>query len=171
MVAGSSPAVADRQRSSVGRAPTFLQSLVPALMALSEKGKQLGMPFGTACHRLRKSILFQLLKRLGENSCFRCNAEITSADDLSIDHKIPWLHSDSELFWDLGNIGFSHRKCNKKDRPSGVQQRVKCPDGFSRCHRCKEIKPLSDFNKNSFRWNGVAYSCRDCAKAVGRKRN
>ncbi len=31
------------------------------------------------------------------------------------------------------------------------------------CHgRCKELKPLSDFNKNSRSKDGLEYQCRDC---------
>jgi hypothetical protein len=39
-------------------------------------------------------------------------------ETLSIDHVIPWLHSDNpiELFFDLKNIKFSHKKCNGINR-------------------------------------------------------
>ena len=29
-------------------------------------------------------------------------------EDLSIEHKKPWLDEDPRLFWDMGNIAFSH---------------------------------------------------------------
>lgn len=76
------------------------------------KAKQLGMPVGTASNQLRKMVLFDLLKRHGENVCFRCGQEIETPDDLSIDHKTPWLDNDASLFWDLSNVAFSHSKCN-----------------------------------------------------------
>lgn len=71
------------------------------------------MPFGTACARLRKSILFHLLKQLGQNICYRCECAIDNIDELTIDHKIGWL-DNPDLFWDLENIAFSHSLCNSK---------------------------------------------------------
>ena len=83
---------------------------------MSNKNKrqtiQLGMPYGTANGRLRKMVLFDLLKKHGENRCYRCSGEIAKCDDLSIEHKKAWLNVDVELFWDLDNIAFSHLKCN-----------------------------------------------------------
>lgn len=78
------------------------------------KAEQLGMPIGTASNRLKKMILFKLLKDSGKNICFQCGEPIESADVLSIEHKISWLDSENprELFFDLDNIGFSHLKCN-----------------------------------------------------------
>lgn len=79
-----------------------------------KKTAQLGMPVGTASNRLRKSIIFKLIKQLGENFCFQCGTEIESEKELSIEHKIPYLDSENpkELFFDLENIAFSHLKCN-----------------------------------------------------------
>jgi len=78
------------------------------------KSNQLGMPFGTASSKLRKQILFNLLKKYGENICFKCKKEILNEEELSIEHKEPWLHSKSpkELFFDINNIAFSHLMCN-----------------------------------------------------------
>ena len=81
-------------------------------MDSKEKSRQLGMPFGTANGKLRKNILFHLLKKHGENFCFHCGAEIETADELSIEHKKPWLHENVDLFWDIDNIAFSHLTCN-----------------------------------------------------------
>lgn len=79
-----------------------------------KKAAQLGMPHGTASNRLRKMIIFSLLKKLNENYCHQCGGEIESVKELSIEHKIPWLDSANpkELFFDLDNIGFSHLSCN-----------------------------------------------------------
>jgi hypothetical protein len=77
-----------------------------------EKSRQLGMPHGTANGRLRKMIIFHLLKELKQNFCFQCGAEIERVDELSIEHKKPWLHESVDLFWDLNNIAFSHLHCN-----------------------------------------------------------
>lgn len=75
--------------------------------------QQLGMPSGTAMTKLRKIILFHLLKKHGENVCTRCNLEIVVVGDLSIEHIKPWENIDPALFWDLDNIAFSHIKCNR----------------------------------------------------------
>jgi hypothetical protein len=78
----------------------------------------LGMPFGTACGRLRKNILFHLLKRLNENVCFKCREVIETSKELSVEHKLPWEGISVELFWDLENISFSHLRCNRPHRRS-----------------------------------------------------
>lgn len=79
-----------------------------------KKSVQLKMPFGTASGRLRKTVMFSLLRRLDACRCFRCGREIETAVELSIDHKVPWLDSDDPiaLFFDLDNVAFSHSGCN-----------------------------------------------------------
>ena len=83
-------------------------------MSNEKKNTQLGMPIGTAGNRLRKEIMFKLLTKLNENICYRCGKKIESAEELSIEHKEPWLDSPNpkELFFDLENIAFSHLSCN-----------------------------------------------------------
>ena len=85
-------------------------------MSNNKKNHQLGMSYGTACGRLRKSILFSLVIRLGLHICFRCGEEITTPEELSIDHKHPWLESPEPVktFFDLENISFSHLSCNSR---------------------------------------------------------
>jgi hypothetical protein len=58
----------------------------------ARKSAFLGMPHGTAGNRLRKLILFDLLRRHGENVCLKCSKEIETADELSIEHKQPWCN-------------------------------------------------------------------------------
>ena len=79
-----------------------------------KKNEQLGMPHGTASNRLKKTIMFELLKEAGKNICFQCGEYIENESDLSIEHKIPWLDSENpvDLFFDLGNVAFSHLSCN-----------------------------------------------------------
>jgi hypothetical protein len=74
----------------------------------------LGEPFSTACTKLRKIILFNLLIKYHENICFRCNKIIENIEDLSIEHKESWINSTNpkEKFYDLKNIAFSHLHCN-----------------------------------------------------------
>lgn len=81
---------------------------------MDKRTKQLGMPLGTASNRLRKLLLFTLAQRQQLNVCHRCQQPIVTVDDLSIEHKQPWLDSDTprELFFDISNIAFSHLKCN-----------------------------------------------------------
>lgn len=94
------------------------------MKANEEKARQLGMPFGTASHRLRKRLMFFLAEKCGKTICFRCGRPIESAEELSIDHKEDWLHSQNpeQLFFDLDNIAFSHRICNMK--AGGKRKRI-----------------------------------------------
>lgn len=80
--------------------------------ANQRRAEQLSMPYGTACHRLRKLVLFDLLRRHGENICYRCGGPIQTVEELSLEHKNPWENVNASLFWDLDNIGFSHHACN-----------------------------------------------------------
>lgn len=107
-----------------------------------KKAEQLGMPHGTAANRLRKMVLFKLLEEREQNLCFQCGEWIKCSDDLSIEHKIPWLDSDdpASLFFDLGNIAFSHLKCNagsarRHIADHGTARRY----GFHKC-RCNECR-------------------------------
>jgi hypothetical protein len=111
-----------------------------------KKDKQLGMPLGTAANRLRKSIIFMLLKKLNLNFCHQCDAEIESEEQLSIEHKMPWLDSDDpvKMFFDLENIAFSHLGCNvgaarrkKHGHPSNRSYNAGC-----RCDQCKDFQRL-----------------------------
>lgn len=70
------------------------------------------MDKGTATHRLRKIIMFELVKKAGMDRCHRCKLLITDIDEFSIEHIEPWLWKDVDLFWDINNIAFSHLKCN-----------------------------------------------------------
>ena len=78
------------------------------------KALALGMPFGTACNRLRKSIMFMLAQKAGMDVCHRCENKIERFEELSIDHKDAWEGTSDpvRLFFDLENISFSHLSCN-----------------------------------------------------------
>lgn len=80
----------------------------------AKKKDQLGLDFGTATNRLRKLVLFELVKETGRDSCFRCGQKILSPATLSVEHKRPWMDSPDPvgLFFDLTNISFSHLSCN-----------------------------------------------------------
>ena len=136
-------------------------------MGKSNKNKDafLGMPHGTATNRLRKMIMFDLLKRLGEDFCYRCENIIENVDDLSVEHKKPWLWNDKKLFWDLDNIAFSHLKCNIANRPRGIDKN--CKEGFHWCNGCKKCLPVKAFGANNQSMSGLKLHCRDCRKKGG----
>lgn len=131
------------------------------------KNEQLQMSHSTAQHRLRKSVLFHLLKKLGENNCQRCGERIETIADLSIEHKIPWLHSEDPvgLFFNMDNIAFSHLSCNIKDarRPGPIRT---APKGLSWCSGCKQNRPVEDFGPGP-RYNGLRDRCNKCRKGAG----
>jgi len=82
------------------------------------KSEQLGMSFGKAGNILRKNIMFSLVEKCEMNTCYRCGEKIESVDDMSIEHKENWLHSENpvELFFDIDNIAFSHSNCNSANK-------------------------------------------------------
>jgi hypothetical protein len=86
--------------------------------AKKKKREQLGMDDSTASHKLRKLILFSLVQQTAQDVCFRFQTKIEIVEDLSIEHKTPWLDSSNPIntFFDLNNIAFSHLKCNIADR-------------------------------------------------------
>lgn len=48
-------------------------------------------------------------------------------------------------------------------QPNRVKTRINCMNE-KMCCTCKEIKPLTEFNKNVKRKDGVGTKCRDCMK-------
>jgi|ERR1035437_807023 hypothetical protein len=130
---------------------------------------QLGMPIGTATGRLRKLVLFGLLKRHNENVCYRCKKDIGTAEELSMEHMQPWWNANPDLFWDLGNIAFSHLLCNTlaARRPHAGQpspRRTESPEGMNWCRTHKQFLPVENFSKRPERWNGLKYDCKECEK-------
>lgn len=127
----------------------------------SAKAKTLGMPHGTAAHRLRKSIMFKYVTMAGDNYCFKCGSEIESVDDLSIEHKIPWEGVSADLFFDLDNVAFSHTRCNRPDRTfSGPRKDWSVTQ--KRCSSCGEVKHMDDFHLCRSRSDGRQTSCKSC---------
>lgn len=131
---------------------------------------QLGMPHGTATNRLRKRVMFHLLKRLGENVCSKCEQIIATSDDLSLEHVLPWEGRSAELFWDMNNIRFSHTRCNTPHvRHGGSLRKIKSPEGMNWCRTHKKHLPVEEFSTQPSRWNGLAYDCRECVNASKRE--
>jgi hypothetical protein len=133
------------------------------------KSEQLGMPYGTAFNRLRKLVTFSLLQKHGENVCYVCRKEIATAEDLTIEHKVPWQDNDTALFWDLENIAFSHLKCNTPHR-WGMRRKVG-PEGTSWCADCKKFREVEFFPRDRHRWNGYHNHCKDCLSAKRNKKH
>lgn len=134
----------------------------------SNKNKDLtlGMPHGTAAHRLRKNVMFHLLKKHGENVCFKCSKIIDKVSDLSLDHKKPWEGVSADLFWDLENIAFSHMFCNRPDRPNSVgPSPIVVPEGTIWCGACKSPKPSTEFT------SGAKNQCSSCKAKINALRD
>lgn len=122
-----------------------------------KKSLQLGMPYGTANGKLRKSILFSLLKKHDENICFRCNKVIETEDTLSIEHKKPWLDEDINLFWNLENIAFSHLICNCREARNPRKGITLHPSqsAYKKGCRCDECKNIQNINRKRQRSIGI----------------
>jgi|SRR5580658_9124067 hypothetical protein len=135
-------------------------------MNQQEVYKQLGMSSGTATYRLARLLLFHYVQQASADKCFRCGLKIESIDDFSVEHKKPWLHVSPDLYWDLGNIAFSHRTCNsgaaRQMNKSKPHQRLVGPVGTSWCTEHKEFLPEENFHKNAAIWNGLQRQCIDC---------
>ncbi|SRR5216683_2767220 len=124
--------------------------------------EQLGMSHGAAANRLRKMVLFDLLQRHEENYCFKCGGVIGCSNDLSLEHKEPWEGRSAKLFWDLGNIAFSHTDCNMPHiYRGGTPKRKVAPEGMSWCSPHRRFEPIENFFKNAAKWNGLAEYCKE----------
>ena len=115
---------------------------------MSDKKKmQLGMNPSTAAGRLVKDLLWSFIVETAQDKCCKCG-EPMSRETFSIEHITPWLDSDDPvgLYFDLGNISYSHLRCNIADRRDNrvvshgtetMYDKYGC-----RCEPCKEIKSL-----------------------------
>lgn len=126
---------------------------------------ELGVSIGTAANRLRKMIMFDMARKLDMLDCFKCGKPIETPEEFSIEHMIPWLHNDPNLFWDLDNIAFSHLKCHvAHTNRGGIYRRIIPPDGQGWCSICNEFKDKSEFRSNKTFWNGISRWCKSCEK-------
>ena len=129
------------------------------------KSEILGMPFGTACNKLRQLVMFSLPQRHEENVCFKCGKIILTAEDLTLEHKETWLDGGSALFWDLNNIAFSHKRCNL--RKGFVRREIM--DGTLWCSNCKQYKSISFFHVDRKQKTGYAFLCKGCSNTKRRE--
>ena len=44
-----------------------------------------------------------------------------------------------------------------------------CPEGYRRCHRCKETKPIEQFARHKNKPLGRGYLCNECNRVIGHK--
>lgn len=112
------------------------------------KSERLGMNFSTASNRLRKVILFEFIKKFNIDSCFRCNKVITSVEEMSIEHKKPWLYEDNayDLYFNLENIAFSHRSCNSSNTRRNL--RVNSSTGYKGVYFREQRESSKKFEAN-----------------------
>ena len=116
------------------------------------KNDLLGMSHGSAVHQLRKRIMFAMIQRLDEDTCYRCGFKITNIKELSVEHKQPWQSAPNPIdaFFDLNNIAFSHLTCNVSVTTPNNTGRLRnhgaslYQDGC-RCEKCLIAK--SEINK------------------------
>ena len=89
---------------------------------MGKKEDLLGISFGAASNRLKKSIMFNMAQRLGEDRCFRCGSKIETVGELSVEHKESWQLASDPItsFYDLNNIAFSHLSCNAAASSGGA---------------------------------------------------
>lgn len=87
---------------------------MPSKFSAHRKSALLGMPLGTAANRLRKILMFELVKKCNLTKCHQCGKDIQTVEELSIEHKNGWQLSKNPLaaYFDIENIGFSHLRCN-----------------------------------------------------------
>ena len=132
------------------------------------KAEQLGMSGGKANAILRKSILFKYVQLAGHDSCFVCHTPIESADEMSIEHKLPWQNRDVARFWDLDNISFSHRRCNVPHEYGAKRLQKAGPEGTAWCSGHRAFLSVESFHTHGERWNGLQKYCITC-RIPGRK--
>lgn len=145
------------------------------------KSEQLGMSFGAANGILRKAIMFKYVCLAGDDICYKCGTKIESVDDISIEHKSVWLHTENpvERFFDLDNIAFSHLWCNKTERPefsrAAMASKAKAiwddrsNRGVNYCVRCRQELPVDNFSTNSYNANGIHHECKSCRRKLRNK--
>ena len=128
------------------------------------KSEKLGMPFGTAQHRLRKNIIFELAERLSLTRCYRCETLIMRVEDLSIEHKDSWEKAPhpQKLFFDLDNIAFSHVNCNSRNG-----RKYMVPENTITCPNCRKDRQVGKTAYKNFKAGRKSGHCHSCA--VSRK--
>lgn len=128
------------------------------------KTEALGMPQGTARNILVRNVLFSLACQVGSGVCFACSEPIESAEDMSLEHKKPWLHSTDPktTYFDLKNIALSHKSCNRPHGNTQLRMRKTGEIGTAWCSNCKQFLDTDYFTKNKGKWHGLETYCITC---------
>lgn len=118
------------------------------------------MDYATASTRLRKMVLFHLIKQLNLDICFRCKLKITDYRDLSLDHIKDWLDEPNgkDLFFDVENIAFSHIKCNISTRRSRVIELTCDGCGITFIKLLRDYKKLHSKGRKKFFCKRTCYN-------------
>ncbi|SRR5258706_9928903 len=160
------------------------------------KAETLGMPGGTANNKLKKRLVYTLLQMLQEYQekfgyiaegfdengkwtypahkwslyCSVCGRNIQNEDEMTIEHIKPWegRENGKDLFWDLENIGFSHKWCNKPHSYPGSPRPSlrKYSDEEKYCPSCDTMKLLKDFSVNASKPSLRENECRECRAKI-----
>ena len=64
---------------------------------MEKRDIQLGMSYSTAMSRLERKVIFWLAQKVDLDVCYCCGKKIERPEDLSIEHKLPWLNIDPVL--------------------------------------------------------------------------
>jgi len=130
------------------------------------------MSYSTAVYRLQRQILFSMAQELRRDKCFRCGKLIECIEEFSVEHKKPWLDVAPSLFWDLGNVAFSHHKCNSgvarrtdavRDAAGGRNSKVKnAPADKAWCAGHQDYVAVKNFHSNKRNASGYASYCKKC---------
>ena len=127
--------------------------------------QQLGLAYSTARSKLLNLIVFELAKECGKNVCYRCGDEISSFEDMSIDHYEEWLHKENahDLYFDIDNVGFSHRSCNAG--AARCRRILKTNSGFKGVILCEDRKRKKPYKVDILKENKYFKNVVDAAKA------
>lgn len=111
----------------------------------------------TASNRLKKLILFNFIQKLQLDICHQCGDKIENENELSVEHKIPWIDSEDpkKLFFDIDNISFSHLKCNISARRSVEMKHPSLKSYEIKGCRCDECKQLQANKRRKQRLNKI----------------
>lgn len=108
----------------------------------------LGDTFNACRGQLMKMIIFDLVKAVKLDTCYKCGEKIESAGELSVEHTESWMDAENprEVFFDLEKIAFSHLSCNKR-KPAVCGTRSKYQKGC-RCSEC--VKAESQYKSDRY---------------------
>lgn len=105
---------------------------------------------------------YQKFKKVKTKKCNQCGKQLPLFEFYTKKRKDNKIHYDCKCrdcrilnqgCLEIGKLRFSRKIFDK---------------GFRRCSVCKEIKPLSHFNKSADRFGGYSYNCYECSRKLVR---